>query len=219
MILVQNRETLAWLPERHHPKAAVFPNAALELPAGPPPPQRVPPSRTVMFAGRLLPWKGVALAIRTMELLPDWRLVVIGSGGDEARLRRMVHTRGLTERVEFLSAVPREELLRRMREDTGVFLFPSLHDDGPWVVAEATSCGLPVVCLDVGGPPLLGGRAVPPSTPAGTAAALAEAVNEAFARPRHPLPDFTLASRAHALSQLLAAAGLLRQPSAPKVPR
>src|SRR5262249_17128782 len=33
-----------------------------------------------------------------------------------------------------------------------LLLFPSLHDSGGFVVLEALSHGLPVVCLDLGGP-------------------------------------------------------------------
>src|SRR5581483_1101593 len=36
-------------------------------------------------------------------------------------------------------------------------IFPSLHDDSPWTVVEALAAGLPVVCLDIGGPPALVG--------------------------------------------------------------
>jgi glycosyltransferase involved in cell wall biosynthesis len=36
-------------------------------------------------------------------------------------------------------------------------LFPSLHDQAGWVVAEASSAGCPVVCLPLGGPPILAG--------------------------------------------------------------
>jgi glycosyltransferase involved in cell wall biosynthesis len=36
-----------------------------------------------------------------------------------------------------------------------VFLFPSLHDSSGNVVLEALSSGLPVVCLDAGGPAVL----------------------------------------------------------------
>jgi glycosyltransferase involved in cell wall biosynthesis len=32
------------------------------------------------------------------------------------------------------------------------FVFPSLHDAGPQVVLEAYGHGLPVICLDIGGP-------------------------------------------------------------------
>ena len=36
-----------------------------------------------------------------------------------------------------------------------VFLFPSLHDSGGMVVLEAMRHGLPVVCLDLGGPSVM----------------------------------------------------------------
>jgi glycosyltransferase involved in cell wall biosynthesis len=44
------------------------------------------------------------------------------------------------------------------REHTA-FLFPSLHDSGGTVVMEALSQGLPLICLDCGGP----GAMLPPS--------------------------------------------------------
>lgn len=204
LILVQNRETLAYLPARHRQKGIVFPNAAIELPASVPAVSRSSgESPRALFAGRLLPWKGVALAIRTIRLLPGWRLSVIGSGPDEARLRRLVRQLGVADRVDFVPTIPREDLLHRMRQDADVFLFPSLHDDGPWVVAEAVLSGLPVVCLDVGGPPLLGGIGVRPGTPARTASALASTALDAATRPRATSVDFTARSRAAAVRRLV----------------
>jgi glycosyltransferase involved in cell wall biosynthesis len=204
LILVQNPETLAWLPRTHRGKGVVFPNAAIELP---PLPQSTPlwsaGHPRALFAGRLLPWKGVALAIRTISLLPGWHLSIIGSGPDEERLRRHVRRRGLEGRVDFVPTVPREELLRRMRDDADVFLFPSLHDDGPWVVAEAILSGLPVVCLELGGPPILGGIGVRPSTPARTASALASTAQYATSNPGSIPRKFTPASRAAGVRRLL----------------
>jgi glycosyltransferase involved in cell wall biosynthesis len=210
LILVQNPETRTWLPQRHRSKAEVFPNVVLEDGPTSARPERDGATRTALFAGRFLAWKGGALAIQTIARLPGWRLVMIGSGPDEARLRRMVSGAGLGDRVAFVPPVPRGELLRRMRQEADVFLFPSLHDEAGWVVAEAASQGLAVVCLDVGGPPLLGGKGVPPSTPAGTASALADATVSARALPQGLIPDFARAPRADALGRLLALKGLLR---------
>ena len=174
-MLVQNPETRRWLPRRHRERAEQFPNVVLDItptprrrdPAGPP---------TAAYAGDLLPLKGVALALRTIALLPGWRLLVAGAGPDEPRLRRLAAELGLQDRVQFLGWVPRDQLLKLLRDEVDVFLFPSLRDQAPWAVAEARALGLPVVCLDVGGPPLLGGRAVARAGPAGTVRALAEAV-------------------------------------------
>ena len=49
----------------------------------------------------------------------------------------------------------RDELHALMRRDATVFVFPSLHDQGCWVAAEAAAKGLALVCVQRGGPPLL----------------------------------------------------------------
>jgi glycosyltransferase involved in cell wall biosynthesis len=208
LVLVQNPETRRWLPRRHRGRAELLPNVVLDLPAGPGR-RGHPGPPTAAYAGDLLPLKGVALALRTVAQLPEWRLLVAGSGPDEARLRRLAHTLGLDGRVEFLGWLPRERLLELLGSQVDVFLFPSLRDQAPWAVAEARALGLPVVCLGVGGPPQLGGRAVPAAGPAGTVRGLARALQAATTDPLPPPPAFDLASRRRRLTELLARTGLV----------
>jgi glycosyltransferase involved in cell wall biosynthesis len=207
LVLVQNPETRRWLPRRHRGRAELLPNVVLDLAARPRRGGRTGPP-TAAYAGDLLPLKGVALALRTVAQLPEWRLLVAGSGPDEPRLRRLAHTLGLDGRVEFLGWLPRERLLELLGSQVDVFLFPSLRDQAPWAVAEARALGLPVVCLGVGGPPQLGGRAVPAAGPAGTVRGLARALQAAATDPPPPPPDFDLASRRQRLTELLARTGL-----------
>jgi glycosyltransferase involved in cell wall biosynthesis len=154
-ILALNQETIDWLPRRHRHKARVFPNGVLsslpdvDRPAGDRP-------RTALFAGRLLAWKGADLAIRVVAMLPDWRLLICGKGPDERRLRRLAVEAGVADRTVFAGWLPRSEVQRLMQEEAGVFLFPSLHDDSPWAIVEALAADLPILCLNRGGPPLLG---------------------------------------------------------------
>ena len=158
VILVQNRETAQWLPRRHRSKIVLFHNAVVD---------DVPETavsgprhrRLALFAGRLIYWKGAELALHALARAPRWDLVVHGDGPEEGRLRRVAAELGIEDRVTFAGVVDREMLLERMRNEFDVFLFPSLHDDSPWVVAEAISAGLPVICVDRGGPPLLAGAA------------------------------------------------------------
>jgi glycosyltransferase involved in cell wall biosynthesis len=206
LILVQNAETLAWLPARHRARAVVFPNAVLEdrllggrrRRLGPP---------SALFAGRLLPWKGVALALRALALAPEWRLLVAGSGPDGPRLRRLARRLGVAERVRFLGWIPRDEVLRVMREEADLFLYPSLHDDSPVVVVEALASGLPVVCLDRGGPPLLGGAAVAAGGCDETVRRLARAL-VAGAGPSRAVSRLGFEQRVRDLGSVLAASGL-----------
>jgi glycosyltransferase involved in cell wall biosynthesis len=156
LILVNNPETKARVPDRFRDKAEVFPHVVLEPVPLPPPRQNGHPP-VALFSGRLLPWKGVSLAIGAIARLPDWRLIVCGEGPDEARLRGLCRELGVEERVDFRGWMPRAQLHDLMRRDVSVFVFPSLHDEGGWVVAEAAAQGLPVVCVRRGGPPLLRG--------------------------------------------------------------
>jgi glycosyltransferase involved in cell wall biosynthesis len=208
LVLVQNPETRRWLPRRHRERAELLPNVVLDLPAAPRRPGGRAGPPTAAYAGDLLPLKGVALALRTVAQLPGWRLLVAGSGPDEARLRRLAGTLGLDGRVEFLGWLPRDRWLELLAEEVDVFLFPSLRDQAPWAVAEARALGLPVVCVGVGGPPQLGGRPVPAAGPAGTVRGLAQALQAATTDPVPPPPAFDLASRRQRLTELLARSGL-----------
>ena len=109
-----------------------------------------------LSAGRLLPWKGIALGLRAFALaqLKDAEYWIIGDGPERARLQANASRMGLEGRVRFWGALSREETMHRIGE-CHVLVHPSLHDSGGWVCIEAMAAGLPVVCLDVGGPALM----------------------------------------------------------------
>jgi glycosyltransferase involved in cell wall biosynthesis len=60
----------------------------------------------------------------------------------------------VADAVEFAGHVPRQQLIGSLLSYTAL-VFPSLHDSGGLVVLEALSKGLPVVCLDLGGPGIM----------------------------------------------------------------
>jgi len=109
-----------------------------------------------LFVGRLVWWKGIHLAIRAIgaarEQGSSVTLTIIGSGPVERSLRALVASLDLADSVTFVKQVEQGELFRRYA-DYDVLLFPSLHDSGGNVVLEALSHALPVICLDLGGPP------------------------------------------------------------------
>jgi glycosyltransferase involved in cell wall biosynthesis len=108
----------------------------------------------LLFVGRILYWKGLELIIKVVKRLPGHvTLTVIGDGPDYAALERLIDREGLNERVELLGSLMRSEVLALYKE-YDVFIFPSLHDTGGFVVLEAMAAGLPVICLDRGGPAL-----------------------------------------------------------------
>jgi glycosyltransferase involved in cell wall biosynthesis len=103
--------------------------------------------------GRLIHWKGFHLGIRAfMEAnLPNAEYWIAGTGAEEARLRTLVEEAGWGDRIKFLGALPRPEALKVMAQ-CDALVHPSLHDFSPTVCLEAMAAGLPVICLDLGGP-------------------------------------------------------------------
>lgn len=108
---------------------------------------------TMLFVGRLNNWKGEELAIRAAAALPDrnWKLILVGSGRNLERCRQLAHQLGVSDRVELVGSMPQSQVWAKYAE-SDLFVFPSLHDSGGSAVIEAMGAGLPILCLDLGGP-------------------------------------------------------------------
>jgi glycosyltransferase involved in cell wall biosynthesis len=103
--------------------------------------------------------------------------------------------------------MPRPEVSRIMCEEADVFVFPSLHDQSPWVLHEARAAGLPVVCLEGCGSNLLATVTVPVWWPRATARALAHGVAQAK-MDSPPVPAaFDIDTRRECLTEVLRAVG------------
>jgi glycosyltransferase involved in cell wall biosynthesis/thiamine kinase-like enzyme len=166
----------------------------------------------VVFAARLLPWKGGHLAVRTMRYVrhPDAVLRIFGDGPERRRIARAARRWGVAHRIRFEGRVQRDELLRSVAT-AGVFLHPAFHDEAGLAVAEALSLGTPVVCLDRGGPPELlrhwpavSADAVAPASPEQTARAFAAAIDRYLLNPP-PVPANPRRSNISFEKELLAA--------------
>ena len=109
----------------------------------------------LLYAGRLLYWKGVHIAIQAFAKLltkiPSARFTVVGNGPEETRLKADTLALGIDQNVDFISWLPQNELFD-LYDSHDLLLFPSLHDSSGGVVLESLCHGMPVVCLDLGGP-------------------------------------------------------------------
>lgn len=151
VVLVQNDETLRRLPRGVRRKAVIRPNPCVP----PMPPRgRQRPWPTAVYAGRLVPWKGVAVAVEALCSLPEWTLLIVGEGPDRMRLERLVQRAGLGTRVGFAPWLPREELWAEVARATALVV-PSLREDASFAAAEAQALGVPVAAFDHGGPAAL----------------------------------------------------------------
>ncbi len=79
---------------------------------------------------------------------------LLGKGPFEPELRRVAAEAGMQDSIRWVSQMPQQELFALYRT-MHCLLFPSLHDSSGNVVLEAQANGLPVICLDIGGPATL----------------------------------------------------------------
>ena len=141
----------------------------------------------VLYAGKLLGLKGVALGIRGFARFAkqhqDVTFSLVGDGPERPRLEALIQDLGVGDCVHLKKWTPRSELLRVMR-DSDVFLFPSLRDGGGAVVVEAMAAGKPIVCMDLAGPGLHVtencGIKVTPLDPEQTAQGIADALERLY---------------------------------------
>ncbi len=111
--------------------------------------------RTILFVGRLDPFKGINLLIDALSLIKEddrWRCLLIGGDGDCDRksfLLRQAVDRGVDDRLEFVGPVPQEEL-KKYYSMASVLVVPSYYESFGLVALEAMACGCPVIAGDVG---------------------------------------------------------------------
>lgn len=114
-----------------------------------------PPARAetplLVCWSRLRRYKSTDVAVRAFarvrEELPDARLLIIGRGPDEERLRRLVGRLGLDGAAEFSGFMEHEDLVHALHR-AHVFLNPSPKEGWGLTVVEAGACGLPTVASD-----------------------------------------------------------------------
>ena len=142
--------------------------------------------RTVLFAGRLVYYKGVGVLLKAMTSVPEAQLVLVGRGPLGPRLRRQSRDLGIADRVHFAGRVS-DERLRDYYRAASVFVLPSIAASEAFgiVQLEAMAAGTPVVStrLKTGVPWVnrhrMTGLTVPPKDPI----ILAEALRELLDRP------------------------------------
>jgi glycosyltransferase involved in cell wall biosynthesis len=142
----------------------------------------------LLYVGRLVTFKGIdylldALALLNGPLAP--RLALIGDGPHRANLERRARDLGIANRVQFLGAMPLDDI-PRYHAASDMFVMPSTdHETFCIAACEAMACARPVVAARTGGLPEVvrdseTGFLVPPAD----AHALAERIGALLDDPR-----------------------------------
>ncbi len=110
---------------------------------------------TLLFVGRLVPYKGADVLIEAISgldesILGKIRLIVVGDGQEKSSLEIMIQKYQLQKIVSFTGWVNQKDTLEYYNQ-ANIFCFPSIREFGGAVVLEAMACGLPCIVVNNGG--------------------------------------------------------------------
>lgn len=106
-------------------------------------------SKTIVSAGRLVPWKGFATLIKILRFLPEWKLFIVGDGPMREELKKFSVQNGVESRVFFWGQIQREELIRKI-QNSEVFVLNTSFESFSFQVVEAMVAGTPVITTKIG---------------------------------------------------------------------
>ena len=110
--------------------------------------------KTILTAGRLVPWKGMSKLLEALSELPDWHLEIIGDGPDRSSLEEKVEQLGLRNRVEFKGVLKRDELLEAL-QNAWVFVLNTRFESFSFQTVEAMVYRKPIITTNIGSLPEL----------------------------------------------------------------
>ena len=153
LILSTNPETTHALMAAGGRQVRFFPNIGVpEQMMGHSPAKHAPgrPELVILWVGRLIPLKGLPLALEALSRIEralPVRLRVVGDGPLRADMEDLAQSLGISDRVEFVGAVPWSQMIDYYSE-ADIFLFTSLRDSAGTVIAEALAYRLPILTLN-----------------------------------------------------------------------
>jgi glycosyltransferase involved in cell wall biosynthesis len=113
------------------------------------------PRPVAVFAGRLVPEKGVDILLRAFAIvaakIPEARLLIAGEGPERDHLQGLARNLGIAKEVSFIGFIPREQMKDRFAH-AWVQVVPSRWAEPFGLVAvEAMMSGIAVIASSIGG--------------------------------------------------------------------
>ena len=107
--------------------------------------------KTILYVGRLIPYKRVELLLETMKWLtkkrPGITLKLIGTGPSEEKIKQLIKKLDLKEKVEIEQKVT-DEKLREEYQRAKILVQPSEREGQSIVALEAMASGTPVISVE-----------------------------------------------------------------------
>jgi glycosyltransferase involved in cell wall biosynthesis len=105
--------------------------------------------KTVIAVGRLTRQKGFDLLLKAWKIAiqvnPEWRLMIVGSGEEDASLKALAKKLNIEQTVLFVAA---NKNINEYYLKSSIYAMSSRFEGFPMVLLEAKSFGLPIVSFD-----------------------------------------------------------------------
>lgn len=158
-IFMKTPQSLDWLPKRYQHKASCMLEIGVDQRTIAITEKAILTSRQkslhVLYVGRFIYWKGMDLGLRAIARMREngtqVRITMIGQGPAQDDWQQIIAEFKLGDSVTWIPWMKQADLLAAY-QTFDLLLFPSMHDSSGNVALEAMASGLPVVCLDLGGP-------------------------------------------------------------------
>ncbi len=150
LLTEQHTKEISTLMEKYntHTKCLTIPNF-IDLPLVI---ERPSLQNQVISVGRLEKEKGFDRLLQIWSLvaadIPNWKLKIIGDGTQKELLEDIIKKMNLENSVTLMGAMSNENTIREIRQSQ-IYAMTSYTEAFPLVIAEAQSCGLPVIAFDV----------------------------------------------------------------------
>lgn len=133
-------------------------DARIASPLGDGLPPRNDENVQIYSIGRLAPPKNPFLLVEAFSRLPrrlqdKAYITIVGDGPDRARLESIVQNLHIAEHVQLTGALPRQDVLERLRSRADIFVLISHWEGFPYSILEAMAAGVPSIASRVGGIP------------------------------------------------------------------
>jgi len=193
-ILTATGATLAAVPAAHRARCRMMVENGVDLARFRASPWPAAPSDdvplSVLFVGRLVPFKGVGMLLDAVARLVGRgrrvELVVAGSGPMGDAWRAQAAALGIEHCVRFTGGLTAPEVAAEMAR-CHVLCLPSVRESGGAVLLEAMACARPVIAVGFGGPAEVVddevGRLVAADAPEQVTADLADALEDLWRDP------------------------------------
>lgn len=108
-------------------------------------------SKNIVFVSRLDEFKGGLRTLKAFYQLikkhSDYTLTIVGEGEEYKAIEKYISENNLADKVILKGTLTKPQIAEVLNKSS-FFVFPSRHETFGLVVAEALSCGLPVICTN-----------------------------------------------------------------------